>query len=194
MENLILHTENITSKPTTIKKLKAKGITKTRTYKDLISAASKNNKKQLDNLKPSINLDKLKSKIAKIGMLNCDEINDNLNYFLFSDTKDAAYEENLRELETAMQKTTRVSETSFIDFYKNFKKYDEFIRKGTIQETCSNRFIEEVKNNCIIPNPVGIVKRLGDEKKINLKYHFKSNNYIVISSSGIHMLKHFAKV
>ena len=50
-----------------------------------------------------------------------------------------------------------------------YKKYDETIRKGVVHESCSNKFIEEVKNNCIIPNPVGIIKRSGDEKILNLK-------------------------
>jgi len=166
MENLILHTENITSKPTKSSKKVVKnkiGIPKNKTYKDLISAANK------FNMKPPINLEKLNSKVAKIGMLNCDEVNDVFNYFLFCDTSDPTYAENLKELEPAFLRTNKVSAQSYIEFYRKYKKYDETIRKGVVHESCSNKFIEEVKNNCIIPNPVGIIKRSGDEKILNLK-------------------------
>ena len=162
MENLILHTENITSKPTK-KNVKKPGISKSKTYKDLISAMNKN------NIKPPIDIDMLNSKIAKIGMLNCDEVSNIFNYFLFCDTNDPSYSDNLRDIDPAFQLTKKVSKDSYIEFYKKFKKYDESVRKGILHESCSNKFIEDIKKSFVIPNPVGIVKRAGDEKTLNLK-------------------------
>jgi len=58
---------------------------------------------------------------------------------------------------------------SVTDFYTKYHLYSEVVRKGNLEvPTPSFAFIKSTLKQKLIPNPIGLLKRSGDEKKIDL--------------------------
>ena len=67
-------------------------------------------------------------------------------------------------------RTRFVSADSSNVFFEKYQKFDDMKRKGNLNEnTPSMAFINSCKNEVIVPNPVGIIKRSGNEYDLNLK-------------------------
>jgi len=67
-------------------------------------------------------------------------------------------------------KTKYVSSESNSVFFEKYHKYEDMKRKGNLNEnTPSMAFINSCKKEIIVPNPVGIIKRSGNDNDLNLK-------------------------
>jgi len=67
------------------------------------------------------------------------------------------------------QGTKYAANESVVDFYKKYHQINEVERKGCLEKpTPSFAFIKSTIKNKLIPNPIGLLKRKGDEKKIDL--------------------------
>lgn len=71
-------------------------------------------------------------------------------------------------------KTRYASSTSYSNFFAKYRSYGETSRKGLLKEvTPSYAFIKACKDHMLVPNPIGLVKRKGEENRVGLKYaHF----------------------
>ncbi len=57
------------------------------------------------------------------------------------------------------------------EFWKKYKNFNETVRKGNIKlMTPSYGFIKSSKENFLIPNPIGLLSRHGENDSISLKY------------------------
>lgn len=115
---------------------------------------------------------KVKNRKLMVEILNHSDIKDTLNDFIFKENND----KQTTPLDTSFSnnfnfdKTLYSSKDAFQVFYEKFHKFDELNRKGTLDLTTPTMsFINATKKEKIFPNPVGIIKRKGDENKLFLK-------------------------
>ena len=107
-----------------------------------------------------------------VNIMCHDDIDDCLNEFIYKEKIDKvnpiASVASIDGLEFG--RTRYVSMDSNSAFFEKYHKFDEMKRKGTINEkTPSMAFIRSCKNEIIVPNPVGIIKREGNDNELNLK-------------------------
>lgn len=108
------------------------------------------------------NLDVLK---MNIEVLNYDDVYEQFNDLIFN--KNKKFETNQNEF----FKTKYADNGAFNDFYSKLHKSEEFARKEILPfKTPSFNFIDSTKKYKLIPNPVGLLKRDGEEHKVMLKY------------------------
>ena len=101
-----------------------------------------------------------------IDILNYSDIKDSFNDFIFRDKSEKLILNQYNDFE----KTIYASRDSFPVFYDKYHKYEELLRKGTLDQTTPTQsFINGCKKQMIFPNPVGIIKREGDENILQLK-------------------------
>jgi hypothetical protein len=104
----------------------------------------------------------------KIEMIDRDEISDQLNTYVFIDANKR--KERLNVVESNFTKTRYAEMNAFSNFYEKYRYSEKLIKKGIDYQTPSFNFISAIKTNKIIPNPVGILKRSGNENILNLRY------------------------
>ncbi len=102
----------------------------------------------------------------KIQMIDKDEISDQLNMYVFVDSNKR--KERLNEVESNFTKTRYSDLSAFSNFYEKYKYSEKLIKKGIDYQTPSFNFISSIKTNKIVPNPVGLLKRSGNENTLNL--------------------------
>lgn len=111
--------------------------------------------------------DDLESQKMKVEIMNYGEIYEHLSDYVFKEDYKKAVEIPSNEF----GRTRYVSNGAFIDFFSKLHKNNETIRKGTlVNKTPSFNFIESVRVNRLVPNPIGLLKRDGEDNKLNLKY------------------------
>ena len=101
-----------------------------------------------------------------------EDVNDCLNEFIF---KEKVNRLNPSVAVTSIEtidfgRTRYASGDANSIFFDKFHKFDNLKRKGNLKEnTPSLAFINSCKRDIIVPNPVGIIKRLGNDNDLNLK-------------------------
>jgi hypothetical protein len=117
-------------------------------------------------------------------------LNENLDEFVFKENSKSSMSN-----QTEFGKTKYADKGSFLKFFNKFHKNDEFSRKGNlVNKTPSFNFIESVKLQKIVPNPVGIVKRDGDEDKINLNHYRIGDKYVQSLSHSMKLSDHISEI
>jgi hypothetical protein len=107
-----------------------------------------------------------------VNIMGHDDVYDCLNEFMFKEKVNRLNPNvNVSSLEGIdFGRTRYVSADSNTVFFEKYHKFDEMKRKGTlIENTPSMAFINSCKKEVIVPNPVGIIKRYGNENDLNLK-------------------------
>jgi hypothetical protein len=97
-------------------------------------------------------------------IIDHDEAFDCINDLHYSDNPN-----NFTNNNKTFNNTRYVSTDCIKDFFKKFHDYPEINRKGNLPKlTPSYSFIKSSKENSIVPNPVGILKRRGEDNIVNL--------------------------
>jgi hypothetical protein len=143
------------------------------------------------------NEDNMESMELKCDILNSTELYSQLDE-LFHRDKDLKETPNKKKNPFPLQKfekTKYSTRGAFMEFYSKFHKIDEQSRKGNLSiKTPSFNFIEAVKIHKIVPNPVGVVKRDGDESKINLNHFRLGDSYVKSLAHSLKISEHISEV
>ena len=132
----------------------------------------------------------LASNLLKINLLNCDEVYDQLYDFVYSLDKDK-FEINISQF----NKTKYNTIGSHSQFYTKMKKFSECKRKDLLQKnTPSFGLIDAMKENNLIPNPVGFLKRNGNENILNLNHMKMGDDYIKCISKSLKVADHLTEL
>ena len=117
-------------------------------------------------------------------LYNCGEVEDDVEELLAS-------KNNYHYLQTDFKKTKYSDKQSFGVFYKKMHKREEYVRKGvTSLSTPSFNFINATKKILIVPNPVALVKREGEDSKIEVNNHRLGDDYLKCLSSSLAITEH----
>ena len=167
-ESSIVNTENDTyNHKQTIFRNRKRNTIKTRRTTKLDHFNDMKNKEE-QKLKEEKEDDDYETMKMKIKMIDKDEINKQLNSYIF--VRDRDYKSyRMGNLDSIFGKTRYSEENAFTQFYEKYKYSEKMIKKGIDYQTPSFNFIKSVKSNKIIPNPVGILKRTGNENSLELK-------------------------
>lgn len=161
------------------------------TFNEIKSDKSKNNKfSKIEDLDiATINENKL------MQIINSENVIKSLDTFAFKTEGVFAYK-TINRFDKDFNKTLYSNKNSMNEFFKKYKKHKEYTRKNVIKkETPSFAFIKEIKNIYKVPNPLGLIKKYGQESEINLNYLFTGNTYIntiaksIIKSENNHVRK-----
>ena len=83
-------------------------------------------------------------------------------------------------------KTSYVNQNCMKDFYNKYQKFRIINRKSPIQNyTPSFAFIESSNDEKIIPNPLGLVRRNGNEKNLNMTFQKIGDSYSKVLSNSL---------
>jgi hypothetical protein len=97
---------------------------------------------------------------------NCDTEGDMDTFYVSDKLKDRNFEKKKR----LFKETKYSAPESYSDFFFKYKNFAEITRKGTLKKmTPSYGFIKATNEHMLVPNPIGLVKRKGEDHKINLK-------------------------
>jgi hypothetical protein len=102
----------------------------------------------------------------KIQIMNKDEVSNQINDFIFS--RDPENRGKLSN-ENMFTKTRYANNNAFPSFFEKYRMSDKLTRKGIAISTPSFNLIKSLKENYMVPNPVGLVKRDGIDSSMNLK-------------------------
>ena len=83
------------------------------------------------------------------------------------------------------KKTSYTGEQSMKEFYMKYAEFNNLYRKYNIKYTPSIAFIKSTNDEKIIPNPLGLIKRSGDDQKIEMNYQKVGDNYINALSNSL---------
>ena len=87
--------------------------------------------------------------------------------------------------------TNYSSPTTIKDFYKKYQSYNTLNRKQPLtQYTPSFAFIKSANEEMIVPNPLGLLKRKGDDYKIEMNNQKVGDSYIKVLSNSLKYSKH----
>ena len=92
-------------------------------------------------------------------------------------------------------KTNYASKGSFNVFYQKCFKNNEIIRKGGLKhQTPSFNLIRAAKKLRIVPNPIGVAKKKGENEKLNLSNKVLGDNYIQGVNESLKVSKHLTSL
>ena len=127
-----------------------------------------------------IKSDKIKNQVSEIINMKKKLNNSNMNKSRDLLNSYSNYSQN------DFQKTKYSEKKSFKLFYKKLHKSTEFTRKGANNlDSSSFKFIKEANNYKITPNPIGFIKRKGNENVINMNNKRMGDNYISALSKSL---------
>lgn len=103
----------------------------------------------------------------KISLYDFSDTSDLVSNFLFARKKEPSlFDANQQDFGS----TKYVDEGSVFEFYQKYHKINDYLHKGRLSKLSpSFNFIKGVKDNNIVPNPVGVVKRKGRLASLELK-------------------------
>ena len=102
---------------------------------------------------------------------------------------------NIKEGFDEFNKTKYVNPHGFLEFYKKYSKYDNLHRKYVLKNrTPSWSFIESSNEEKIIPNPLGLLRRSGQEKRLAISNHKVGDNYMKALSNSLRYCNHLKKL
>ena len=92
-------------------------------------------------------------------------------------------------------KTSYSNYSCMKEFYDKYSKYNTLIRKYVIKNnTPSWAFIKSTKDQKIIPNPLGLLKRTGDEKILGINNHRVGDNYMTALTNSLRYSEHLVSL
>jgi hypothetical protein len=129
----------------------------------------------------------------KIQMMNKDEVTTQINDFIFH-RGDPDNKKKITTNENQFQKTRYASGNSFSNFFEKYKLSDKLLRKGISFTTPSFNLIKSLKENHLVPNPVGLVKRNGMDSSMNLNNYRLGDDYVTSLSSSLMLADHLSSI
>lgn len=164
---------------------------KKKTFKKrLLENLAKNKEIDLNDSRYKEEEEDLVSKKLKVELYNCNEVFNQLYEFVYNDDKSKS-----EAFQTDFQKTKYNSIGSFSKFYSKLKKFSEFSRKELLKKkTPSFNLINALKDSNLVPNPIGMLKRNGDENIINLNNMKMGDEYIKCLSKGLKIADHLSEL
>lgn len=79
------------------------------------------------------------------------------------------------------------------DFYEKYQQFNELNRKQPLETyTPSFAFIKGANTELIVPNPLGLLKRRGDEHKLEMNNQKVGDNYMKVLSSSLKYTTHLS--
>lgn len=138
-------------------------------FTDMAKIRSEEINKQ-QTLDEEMNIDNQK---LLVDVYNYDETYEMIQEFILKDRRDIDY--NVEEF----RKTRYVDNQSITDYFSKYKSFSEFQRKGLIKQmTPSFAFIKACNEQMLVPNPLGLIKRKGEDHRIKLS-NFKVGDEFV---------------
>ena len=102
---------------------------------------------------------------------------------------------NIRKPKEYFKKTKYSSPDSLNEFYIKFRKFKIVDKKDPIKKlTPTLAFIKSCNNDKIIPNPLGLIKRKGDEQILNMNNQHVGDRYFKALSDGLEFINHLNDV
>ena len=87
--------------------------------------------------------------------------------------------------------TKYVNNRCMLEFYNKYSKYDNLFRKyQPTKKTPSWVFIESSNKEKIIPNPLGLLRRKGQDKKLSINNHKVGDTYMKVLSNSLRYSHH----
>ena len=87
--------------------------------------------------------------------------------------------------------TNYVTQSCMTEFFHKYSKFNTLYRKHPLEKlTPTWAFIKASKEEKIIPNPLGLLNRYGEEDDLNLKYNKVGDNYISAISDSLRYSRH----
>ena len=87
--------------------------------------------------------------------------------------------------------TKYVNPLGMLEFYNKYSNFNSLYRKYPItKKTPSWVFIESSNKEKIIPNPLGLLRRSGQEKKLVISNQKRGDNYMKVLSDSLKYSKH----
>ena len=81
------------------------------------------------------------------------------------------------------------------EFYVKYSNFNNFSRKYVVEnDTPLLAFIKSSNDEKIIPNPLGLVKRSGDQRKLEYNYHKVGDEYIKVLSNSLIYSENFTSI
>ena len=92
-------------------------------------------------------------------------------------------------------RTNYVNHSCMKEFYNKYSQYNVLTRKHPIETfTPSWAFIKSTKEQKIIPNPLGLIKRSGDERILGINNQKVGDNYISALSNSLRYSDHLTSL
>ena len=92
-------------------------------------------------------------------------------------------------------RTNYVNHSCMKEFYNKYSQYNTLTRKHYLQHfTPSWAFIKSTNEQKIIPNPLGLIKRNGDENILGINNHKVGDNYMTALSSSLRYSDHLVSL
>ena len=91
--------------------------------------------------------------------------------------------------------TKYVNPNCMLEFYNKYSKFDSLYRKYPLtNKTPSWTFIESSNEEKIIPNPLGLLRRSGQEKRLTISNHKVGDTYMKVLSKSLRYSRHLNKL
>ena len=88
-------------------------------------------------------------------------------------------------------KTSYVNQSCMKEFYDKYSQFNALMRKHNIKKyTPSWAFIKSTKDQKIIPNPLGLIKRSGDERILGINNQKVGDNYMTALTNSLKYSDH----
>ena len=93
------------------------------------------------------------------------------------------------------KKSNYVTTTCMKEFYVKYSNFNNFSRKYFVEnDTPLLAFIKSSNDEKIIPNPLGLVKRSGDQRKLEYNYHKVGDDYVKVLSNSLIYSENFTSI
>ena len=91
--------------------------------------------------------------------------------------------------------TKYVNQSCMKEFFNKYSKYDHLSRQYSLNNlTPSWAFIKSCKEEKIVPNPLGLLSRFGDEKNLAMTNHKVGDSYMKALSNSLKYSQHLSKL
>ena len=136
-------------------------------------------------------------------IINSSRVNEKINEILTIKKKIFLRKNNSQDLlnsysnysQKIFRNTKYSDKNSFMEFYKKVHNSYDLNRKGVNNiKTPSFNFINGANEFKIIPNPIGIIKRIGNESIININHKRMGDNYILALIKSLNVINHIHEI
>ena len=172
--------------------------------KYLIKLYESNYSSLMDKIKSETFIDKkvnfLKVKKKNLPSINDNEKNINNDNIVERPTETLSNDSRRLSIKTkygfnSFKKTNYVTPTCMKDFYENYSKFNTVSRKYLLENnTPSLAFIKSSRDEKIVPNPLGLIRRSGDIEKLNYNYQKVGDDYMKVLSNSLKYSDHLTKI
>jgi Ran GTPase-activating protein (RanGAP) involved in mRNA processing and transport len=149
-----------------------------------------NNKKESNTPPPKTPSDKddsftiVENEKLMIQVFNSDKTHDMISEFILNENR------SIKD-QAIFNKTKYSSIDSHETFYNKYKNFTNIKRKGLVQiKTPSFEYIKACNSGMLVPNPLGLISRKGNENQLFLKNQKIGDNYLKALSEGLKYSDH----